>query len=188
MWALEIYINGEKKCVAGANNEVLSAIVNATVAPHLSVGGLMDKDGESVHVRWLREPLQEGDEVRIRLIETTEVDPPKSEERSKTQAERDAKVHAQLVKVRDLLPSSLRETETATLVLFEERLTQGNFPASMHILAELGQDNKNSSFWKELGHAAFLQGRYYEDADQYHARRRALEAAEEQDEAAEHNP
>lgn len=187
MWALEIYINDEKKCVAGANNAVLTAILNAMRTPTLRVGGLMDKDGESVHVDWLNELLQAGDEVRIRLIETTEVDPPTTEKRRETQAEKDAKVRAQLVKVRDLL-SSLRETETATLALFEERLAQGNFPASMHILAELGQDNKNSSFWKELGHAAFLQGRYYEDADQYHARRRELEAADEQGKAAEGNP
>lgn len=189
MWALEIYINEEKKCVAGANNNVLNAILNAMRQPSLSVGGLMDIDGESVHVRWLdNEPLQAGDEVRIRLIETTEVDPPTTEHSCKTQAEKDAKTRAHLVEARDLLPASAPETGTATLVLFEERLTQENFPASMHILAELGQENEASaSFWDVLGKAASSQARY-EESRQYRAQRRALEAAEEQDETAKHNP
>ncbi|BCM91308.1 hypothetical protein IAD21_03178 [Abditibacteriota bacterium] len=180
MLAIEVWINGEKKCVAGTNDNGLTTIVNASQNPNVWVGGLVEKDGNSFHLRWLTESLEIGDEVRIHLIEADEVDAPLDEVRFETQAEKDEKARSLLREVQAMLSSSTQETEDATITLFEERLEQQNFVASMHILSELGEKNlMPASYWKDLGEVAFQLGRY-EEGRKYREKERALTPQDEE--------
>ena len=179
MIAIEVYINGEKKCVAGTNDGMFSAIVNVARYPHMSIGGMIEKEGISHYVSWPRESLQIGDEVRIRLIEADEVDPPQTETPYETQAEKDEDVRSRLLDVRAMLPSSPQESENATIALFEERMEQQNFAVAMHILSELGEQNRASaSYWKELGEVAHRLTRY-EESRKYREIERALTPKDE---------
>jgi hypothetical protein len=105
MIAFEVHRNNQKVCVAGVGDSgVLLAAVcwfaqsaetvervkaegSADAEPfdlRLDVGGLRnDRPGDgSFDTKWVQDAsLQIGDEVRIRLIEATEVDPPTSEHR-----------------------------------------------------------------------------------------------------------
>lgn len=86
MIAFEIFVNGEKRCVAGAGEfGVLSGMVVSThskpkdAAPsaretYIEVGGLAD--GE--HLKWISQALSPGDSVTFRVIDTAEVDAPDS--------------------------------------------------------------------------------------------------------------
>jgi hypothetical protein len=93
MLCFEVHVNGKLACTAGAGDEgVLSAIVtwakrDAARCPEnltpeewcregldLDVGGTEGSSGE--HVRWLRQTLQRGDEVTIRVVERAAADPP----------------------------------------------------------------------------------------------------------------
>ncbi len=176
MKALEIWINGERRCVAGTGDHVLNAIVNATLGFRLTVGGIIEKDGESFHVDWLGETFQIGDEVRVRFIETDEVDEPSKWKPRKTQAQKDDEVRTHLEWSRDSLPAPLVETATSSLLLLNERLAQNNFVAAMEILGELGKQNVVSvPFWDSLGRVASLLSRY-ESAATFRAQKSALEA------------
>jgi hypothetical protein len=86
MRAFKISVNGKKLCVAGIGDEgVLSAIVNWVAGVRgksrgdgdlfLHVGGLVSPT--NVHVAWAtQKPLQIGDEIRIKVVETPVVDEP----------------------------------------------------------------------------------------------------------------
>ena len=179
MKALEVWLNGEKKCVAGTNDDVLNAIIDVMRYPHLHVGGMIERDGISYHVRWLSESLQIGDEVRICLTEIDEVDVPKTEKPSRTQTEKDENVCARLFDVRSKLPSPPQEDKSATIALFEEHMEQQNFVAAMHILAALGEKNAASApYWRGLSWIAKQLG-LHEEAKQYTARENALPPQDE---------
>jgi hypothetical protein len=85
MRAFQVYINGERVCLAGiGDNGVLTAIVSWVVAPDreemdLSVGGLISPVKE--HVNWTNRHPRVGDEIKIKIIERTSVDKPKSRHR-----------------------------------------------------------------------------------------------------------
>lgn len=83
MRAFEIHRNGEKLYVAGiGENGVLTAIVcfaagKGSIDLHLQVGGLVSRSAE--HVTWIRQrPLQVGDKIQVKIVETDFVDPPKT--------------------------------------------------------------------------------------------------------------
>jgi hypothetical protein len=81
MRALEIFLNGEKLCVAGiGNNGVLSAIVTWAAGKSgadsfLEVGGLISTTNK--HFSWVRQKhLQTDDEIQVKVVEATTVDEP----------------------------------------------------------------------------------------------------------------
>ena len=97
MICFEVYRNGEKLCTAGVTAGVLDAILSwvggrkheeeaarrGTVHQELSlhVGGLEAEGNEAgEHLRWRDEPLQLGDSILIRIIETQAADTPVSRE------------------------------------------------------------------------------------------------------------
>ena len=88
MRAFEVYLNGKKLCVTGIGDDgVLSTIVTSVVKRErrdwedlmLDVGGLISPTEE--HVRWTHRKLRTGDEVLIRVLKTSRVDPPRSKYR-----------------------------------------------------------------------------------------------------------
>jgi hypothetical protein len=97
MRALEIHVNGKRLCTAGIGDDgVLTAIVRSVLRPiqvtsrkrtpraqedlGLDVGGFNPAILE--HVRWKCSKLRNGDEVRIKIIETDRPDKPSSRERT----------------------------------------------------------------------------------------------------------
>jgi len=79
MRAFEIYVNGERLCLAGVSDaSVLTAIMDYVGRDkerlHLHVGGLLIPQEE--HVRWQDRDLAVGDEIRIRIVESDKVDAP----------------------------------------------------------------------------------------------------------------
>jgi hypothetical protein len=79
MRTFEVFLNRKRLCVAGIDADcVLSAIVDYVSGKrgrlHLSVGGL-DTLAEE-HVRWQDRNLRVGDEIRIRIANRKQVDPP----------------------------------------------------------------------------------------------------------------
>jgi len=102
MLCFEVYRNDEKVCTAGIRDfGVLTAMVayvahrpdklarwmaegipaDEGVYSNLSVGGL--KDGGEVkkeHLRWVDTALLPGDEIRIRLVDLPDADPPQHRE------------------------------------------------------------------------------------------------------------
>ena len=77
MICLEVWVNGEKICLAGVGDGVLHCIVDAArrrFKSHLHVGGLIDNE----HVRWTQRDhfLEVGDEVTIKIVEADAVDEP----------------------------------------------------------------------------------------------------------------
>lgn len=82
MRAFEVYLNGERLCTAGIGDDgVLNAMVNH-VKGHghdevfLRVGGLVSPTKE--HVNWKGLHLKAGDEVRVRITDSDEVDEPEA--------------------------------------------------------------------------------------------------------------
>ena len=81
MTAFEIYLNREKLCVAGVGDGgVLSAIVDyvsrsAEERLELAVGGLVSANQD--HLKWISQSLEMGDEITVKILKKTEVDPPK---------------------------------------------------------------------------------------------------------------
>ena len=96
MRAFVLYLNGKKLCTAGVGDQgVLTAIVdwvrrkgprtlsrrsdNVEEELGVSLEGLITRTGE--HVRWRRQRLDVGDEVRIKIVETESVDKPAHREK-----------------------------------------------------------------------------------------------------------
>ncbi|MBZ5680986.1 MAG: hypothetical protein LAO24_12855 [Acidobacteriia bacterium] len=87
MRAFEVYLNGKKLCLAGIGNDgVLTTIVNWVARKgrgdlFLEVGGLVSSADE--HVAWINQkPLRVGDQLRIKLVETSSVDEPTKRHRT----------------------------------------------------------------------------------------------------------
>src|SRR5260370_14836191 len=82
MRAFEVFLNGERFCLAGiAGRCVLTVIIDhvkGKIDPvddvDLHVGGLISDTDE--HVNWGRTQLSTGDEVRVRIIESDSADEP----------------------------------------------------------------------------------------------------------------
>ena len=83
MRAFEVFVNGERLCLAGiAGRCVLTVIIDhvkGKVDPvddvDIHVGGLISDTDE--HVEWTNTKLNTGDEVRVRIIESDSADEPK---------------------------------------------------------------------------------------------------------------
>ena len=92
MRAMEIYINGKRRCTIGVGaSGVLSSIVRWVDIPiegkrsradefGVSSGGLVVKGKKHIHCVWLNETLGLGDEVTVKLVEKRRVDRPKTRE------------------------------------------------------------------------------------------------------------
>jgi hypothetical protein len=90
MIAFEVYLNGEKLCTAGLGDlGVLSAILSWRgtqpyqdgTAPKLAsleftISGLTSPAGD--HVRWAEPQVHLDDEIRIRVVETSQADEPQN--------------------------------------------------------------------------------------------------------------
>ena len=86
MLALEVHINGKRRCLAGIEGDgVVSAILSWVGRGHpqrglpkgdvsLRVGGLDSVRRE--HMDWLEQDLAGGDDVRIRVVDVPKVDRP----------------------------------------------------------------------------------------------------------------
>ena len=82
MIALELYVNDKKVATAAVEHGVISAIINWMRLRHdggswhsgVSIAGLDDTTSE--HLKWFRQDLVVGDEVRIKLVETDQIDTP----------------------------------------------------------------------------------------------------------------
>lgn len=86
MLALEVHLNGKRRCLAGiAEDGVVSAIISwvGRGRPErglpkedvsLRVGGLDSVHRE--HMDWLQEDLAAGDDVRIRVVDVVKADRP----------------------------------------------------------------------------------------------------------------
>jgi len=94
MIAYQVSVNGKHVATAGLRQGVVSAIANwvfvpsdVAAEPHtdwsagFSLGGLDDQTSENL--RWFRCDVKLGDEISIKLIETTEVDQPTEREPKK---------------------------------------------------------------------------------------------------------
>ncbi len=96
MLALQVWVNGKKRCTAGIGEAgVLSSILTmnrrrrespsqsgktewGNWAITLDVGGLSSTPDqrEAEHVHWIGEPLKVGDRVSVRIVEVKRVDAP----------------------------------------------------------------------------------------------------------------
>src|SRR5260370_6436002 len=82
MRAFEVFVNGERLCLAGITGRcVLTVIIDhvkGKVDPvddvHLQVAGLISDTNE--HVIWSRIQLNTDDEVRVRIVESESADKP----------------------------------------------------------------------------------------------------------------
>ena len=108
MRAFVTYLNGRKLCTAGVGADgVLSAILTWTGPVgsrarseqrgileelFLDVGGLISPADE--HVRWRHHRIKVGDEICIKVVESTRVDPPRHrEKRDRTRELREQKAY-----------------------------------------------------------------------------------------------
>jgi hypothetical protein len=100
MRAFEVYINGERLCLAGVNNaSVFTAIIEYAGQDeehtHLHVGGLLIPEQEDV--AWQDRSLSVGDDVRIRVLESDRVDAPT--ERSRTNPKQDIEAQKRYIRM-----------------------------------------------------------------------------------------
>jgi len=97
MRAFEVYLNDQRLCLAGIGDDgVLTAIIDYVTGAgrqelRLEVGGLITPQGD--HVRWRNPPLRVGDEVRVKIVESTSVDRPTKRHRRNPSEELKAKKH-----------------------------------------------------------------------------------------------
>src|SRR5260221_10801313 len=102
MKAFEVFLNGERLCLAGiAGRCVLTVIIDHVKGKddpvdeiNLQVGGLISNTHE--HVIWSRTQLGTGDEVRVRIIESDSADEPA--ERMAPDSEQDLEQRKALVR------------------------------------------------------------------------------------------
>lgn len=99
--AFEVKLNGELLCTAGVEHQSAMSVM-ATLTERrcsdantgcgtdgklkqeltLNVGGLVrDPDGANVLLEWIDRRLQVGDEIRIKVLQTSHVDEPESRTR-----------------------------------------------------------------------------------------------------------
>jgi hypothetical protein len=86
MIAFELYLNGKKVATAGVEQGVMSVIANwvrlkqdgDSWQSSVSIAGLDDKTSE--HLKWFRQDLVVGDEIRIRLVDSEQIDLPAERE------------------------------------------------------------------------------------------------------------
>ena len=86
MIAFELYLNGKKVATAGVEQGVMSVIANwvrlkqdgDSWLSSVSIAGLDDKTSE--HLKWSRQDLVVGDEIRIRLVDSEQIDLPTERE------------------------------------------------------------------------------------------------------------
>ena len=80
MIAYEVYLNGEKICVAGGR--ALTAVTGSVnyfpnrpdqLGPLLTVGAMVD---QKEYLQWAHQSLRAGDKVEIRVVDLEEVDAP----------------------------------------------------------------------------------------------------------------
>ena len=90
MRAFEVHLNGKRICVAGFDGYgVLNTMVDHVTAANgrddirLRVGGLMKATEE--HVTWTNLRLKVGDEVALKVVETSSVDAPEHRYRMDTE-------------------------------------------------------------------------------------------------------
>ena len=86
MRAFEVFINHKRLCVAGIEDDgVLTAIVTFATKKgvrddlELHVGGLISPIRENV--TWSNKPLNVGDEIRVKIVDTDITDSPRTRER-----------------------------------------------------------------------------------------------------------
>lgn len=86
MRAFEVYLNDKKLCLAGIGDDgVLTAIVDGVTRKgkgslSLSVAGFVSPISE--HVTWVRQNLHVGDEITVKVVETSSTDKPTKKERT----------------------------------------------------------------------------------------------------------
>lgn len=105
MIAFEISVDGEKLCTAGVSDLGVTSVLASWVRRaarnaasgepipggfeeelRLEVGGLThDPDGAAVQLKWLQEPLHVGQRITLAVVETNQVDPPRSRNREDPQ-------------------------------------------------------------------------------------------------------
>ena len=94
MICFEVFVNGQRKCVAGvAERGVLTTILSWVKRDRheadegdwtegdveemrLSVGGLTRHGEDSLHLEWLKERLAIGDEIVVKLVDRPACDTP----------------------------------------------------------------------------------------------------------------
>jgi hypothetical protein len=91
MIAFEAEVNGVRACLSGVGEAGVLTAVLSWVKTHemtaesgeqagkleLQIGGLQQGDGEpDAHVTWLDSELAVGDEIRIRIVNASEIDEP----------------------------------------------------------------------------------------------------------------
>jgi hypothetical protein len=86
MRAFEVYSNNKKICLAGIGDDgVLTAIVHWVTKKgsgdlFLTVGGLVSPVSE--HVSWVKQDLQVGDVITVKIVEASSTDTPRKRTRS----------------------------------------------------------------------------------------------------------
>ena len=81
MRAFEVHLNKKRLCVAGVGDDgVLSTILSHVIGNgrdevNLTVSGMVCPANE--HVRWSQPRIRTGDEIRIKVVESTVVDRPR---------------------------------------------------------------------------------------------------------------
>jgi hypothetical protein len=82
MIAFEVYLNGEKLCLAGVGGDWVLSVIATWVSRRgqsdmfMSAGGLITETEE--HIEWMKqEPLRVGDTIQIKILESQAVDPPR---------------------------------------------------------------------------------------------------------------
>ena len=104
MRAFEVFLNGERLCPAGiAGDCILNVIITHLKRNRerdeiqLSVGGLVGLvSAVGKHIYWANTQLSEGDEIRVRIIESDSADEPK--ERVARDSEEDLEQRKALVR------------------------------------------------------------------------------------------
>jgi hypothetical protein len=96
--AFEVELNGERLCTAGAEHQSVMSVMTTLTEKRcleaktdcgtegqlkqeltLNVNGLVrDADGAYVFLEWIDRRLQVGDEIRIKVLQTSNADEPKS--------------------------------------------------------------------------------------------------------------
>lgn len=80
MRAFEVYLNGERLCLAGIGDDgVLNAMVDCIAKPpdqglELTVGGLISATRE--HVEWTNRHIAVGDQILVKIVDADRVDQP----------------------------------------------------------------------------------------------------------------